>query len=107
MSAQHTKGPWAIDAGFLVTKGYAGGVGVPMLELNGHCSQCNEPTGWITGKPEQWEADARLIAAAPELLAACQEIVRTGLLEEAMHGDQRAAVALCEAAISLATGESK
>lgn len=55
-------------------------------------------------KGEGDEADARLIAAAPELLEACREVIRTGLLEEAMHGDQRAAVALCASALAAATG---
>lgn len=58
------------------------------------------------GGSEDAEANARLIAAAPELLEAAKEIVRTGLGDEAMHGDQREAVALIIAAIAKATGGS-
>lgn len=47
---------------------------------------------------------ARLIAAAPDLFHAAEEIIRTGLDEEARHGDQREAIALVRAALALALG---
>lgn len=107
MSAQHTPGPWCVEdpMDFELTIVEAGKETHEWRFI----ASCSLPDGdndqdFTSGEVQ---ANARLIAAAPELLAACQEIVRTGLLEEAMHGDQRAAVALCEAAISLATGESK
>jgi len=63
-----TPGPWAIEAGFLVTRAHCGGVGIPMFELDGHC-ECGDRINPVTGTDEQAAADMRLIAAAPELLA--------------------------------------
>lgn len=53
---------------------------------------------------QEMRANARLLAAAPALLEAGLEIIRTGLDEEAMHGDQRQAIANLRAAILQATG---
>ncbi|QDH50414.1 hypothetical protein [Caulobacter phage KcrB] len=52
---------------------------------------------------EEMRANARLFAASQQLFFAATEIFRTGLDEEARHGDQREALALLRAAIDKAT----
>jgi hypothetical protein len=64
--AQHTPGPWVVESGELV--------------------QRESPVGWFVCHPKtecdatalcwlEHEADARLISAAPELLAACEALL--------------------------------
>lgn len=67
-----TPGPWDIDAGFLVTRAHCGGVGIPILALFDPSGEA----GFITGSPEECRANARLIAAAPDMIEALR-----GLLE--------------------------
>ena len=64
MSAQHTPGPWEIDFGYN-----------RIINFIGPCVP-NQYAGsaWL----EVTEADARLIAAAPELLEFAEEVRRTG-----------------------------
>lgn len=86
MSA-HTPGPWVYDSGSF----YAA------VQLN-DCGTTNEPPiiDMGAGRPEDSEANARLIAAAPELLAALEKIE-----------NETAATWVCDvarAAIAKATG---
>lgn len=92
---RHTPGPWAIDAGFLEAQGHA-----PLFQLFGTCD-CGEPIGQITGTQEEAEANARLIAAAPQLLEACQLA-----LSEAVADDQDEWYANMRKAIAAATGDA-
>ena len=64
MSTRHTPGPWAVAD-----------VGEVVVCATGRtlCDVYSSPT---TGD-EQADADARLIAAAPELLAACEAVAAT------------------------------
>jgi len=58
----HTPGPWR----------YAGHGGTHVLDSNGRCiGDAPQPHGM---PPEEGEANARLIAAAPELLAALERL---------------------------------
>lgn len=72
MSAQHTPGPWSADSrGGGVIKGskiyeYARGANTRQLAL----ACLHDDLG-----PEERDANVCLIAAAPELLAACEEAV--------------------------------
>lgn len=61
----HTPGPWVYDSGSF----YAA------VQLN-DCGTTNEPPiiDMGAGRPEDSEANARLIAAAPDLLAALQMV---------------------------------
>lgn len=68
MSKHHTPGPWAYKLdedcrNLSVTTAYA------PTEIVGGCGCCDSP--WVS-----CEADARLIAAAPDLLEALEEIVK-------------------------------
>jgi hypothetical protein len=101
--SKHTPGPWFVFG-------------------NGHC--VGGPTGMMDADPNQKtagiamcamrlrtddenEANARLIASAPELLAACEELV-ADLLSHAKFGMNDSEVAMlkrAEAAIRKARGE--
>lgn len=85
----HTPGEWR------VTKGYRGSItvrdasGAPIAEV------------WRTGEQRD-EGDARLIATAPDLLAAC--IAAADMLDVAEFPEGAATVALVRAAIAKAEG---
>jgi hypothetical protein len=72
MVAAHTPGPWELFKGFVV----------PSLAANTDCRivgvRVGGDTAWIpsTGGTDVQEANARLIAAAPDLLAALEGLVR-------------------------------
>lgn len=88
--SKHTPGPWNID------KDDSG---------NGVSANVNGSRYWITGviqepgKEFSDEANARLIAAAPDLLEALQNIVESGL--------STSRISAARAAIAKATGEQK
>jgi hypothetical protein len=83
---QHTPGPWRIgDAGFTV-------FGPP-----------NPGALPETIAPTKSRANARLIAAAPELLAALQSIL--DIEPSGLSNDERRLYALARAAIAKATGQ--
>ena len=64
MSTQHTPGPWEIDFGYN-----------RIIHFIGPCVPDQYAgSAWL----EVTEADARLIAAAPELLEFAEEVRRTG-----------------------------
>lgn len=73
MSSKHTPGPWRVEAGttlvwgecLIAEDGSIENLGIPVADA------CNTPRSW--GRiilDDEKEANARLIAAAPELLAA-------------------------------------
>jgi len=64
MSAQHTPGPWVLEGHWSIDDKPMGGwistkTPMPLFEL-----------GPVLGAPEEMQANARLIAAAPDLLQA-------------------------------------
>lgn len=77
MSAKHTPGPWEVLDGRRV------GVTLPSLpaEGGGFCTHCVALTHSDRGEIDA-EANARLIAAAPDMLAALQ------MLSEALPSDE-------------------
>jgi hypothetical protein len=94
MSTKHTPGPWAAaptDGGFAVYEDDGEG--------NGDHIQC------IPGHP-RGEANARLIAAAPELLSALRDMVQR---EAYLYPDSESNVILdaARAAIAKATGQGE
>jgi hypothetical protein len=70
MKTNHTPGPWKYDDCNSITAGECDAVGVcilePLPDFWAGAVDCH-PEG------EEYEANARLIAAAPDLLAACLE----------------------------------
>lgn len=100
IKAAHTPGPWKIDRGH--ASGFARGISAAtrnIVNFNGLAS----PTA------EESQANANLIAAAPELLEALAEFVRiededaTGLLAEC-GSDVVLAIEKARAALSKARG---
>ena len=65
MDAKHTPGPWTVTPTLTGTLSINKTENVPIATVGG--------AGWHLGK-ETAEANARLIAAAPDLLAALEEI---------------------------------
>ncbi len=114
MSAKHTPGPWRIE-------GYTRLIGG---EVTGHTishgvnNYADGPEGYVCTTNGTSEADARLIAAAPDLLVACRQAAIQFRFYEQQHlakgtpdGDAKALrnhemAKICEAAIAKATGEA-
>ena len=100
--AQHTPGPWRIEEDpnhwFDITGESENGLARLISLLH------------PVGTPQETEANARLIAAAPALLAACEAIVAANILpaDEMPRREMDAAypaIDLCRAAIAQAKGE--
>ena len=94
MNAQHTPGPWSLG-----TKDCGG---YPLMsETEGHfCDICDVCEG------NESQANARLIAAAPELLAACKRLMDTVALNlDDTDPQDVEACQMAQDAIAKATGE--
>ena len=89
-----TPGPWTV--------GWTGTVGAPH-NLGRPCVNTGGCADWVG--PEGAEADARLIAAAPDLLAACEAMAHAANLVYIERIDaMNDAAGLARAAIARATG---
>jgi hypothetical protein len=64
--SKHTPAPWEVVRGQIHGPACTNGLGVPIL--------CDLHS-WSQDAPQEGEANARLIAAAPELLAALNELI--------------------------------
>jgi hypothetical protein len=112
MRAKHTPGPWEFDGNCVWADAIQGYVADPQTEdiLSGEYVPLSEAQ-------EQWEANARLIAAAPELLEALREALREIIaINNEDQGTFRkrggtrrglSIIATARAAIAKATGETK
>ena len=94
MKKQHTPGPWFITGG--ATRCIEARIGDGLIQEVAACG----PTMADKGYGPQQEANARLIAAAPDLLEALQ-----GLLNALPSATTHPAVKSARAAIAKATGE--
>lgn len=114
MKTQHTPGPWTID---VWDYSHAN---PPRKELNVQSATLLLATvAWDEGKEnpftvqnETAQANARLIAAAPDLLEALQEIAERGLVEgynsaDALRLRLVATQSIARAAIAKATGQTQ
>lgn len=89
MTTTHTPGPWRIDADGVVAGDPEG------FQPFGSCGCCGSP--WMSGdSDDQKRADARLIAAAPELLTALQEAYSVIVAEVADGEDTPLATSIRE-----------
>jgi len=112
MSA-HTEGPWhwVIEDHSMATLGVGDdpGSGDPFVLALGPCESCADranPKEWAWGRCHvPTEANARLIAAAPDLLEACEAMLAVSDSPEPIVA-QVIAVSKARAAISKAGGES-
>lgn len=91
---KHTSGPWSI------VKAYPQGKSRIDIKAGSLCKIAR-----IFHQPAAYDANARLIAAAPELLEACEYVLRELQLKwPSFHGDIKAEL---EVAIAKATGGAK
>jgi len=95
MSAQHTPGPWAI---IVDVPGAAVGYRAIVKNNDG------QPGDIICNPSPMGEANARLIAAAPDLLAALQMVDRIWSNDQTANIDPESPLAIVRAAIAKATG---
>jgi len=97
--SKHTPGPWERSNNSVVSRKAS----CVVVRLPAQTDRVgDEPTEQI----ERWDADARLIAAAPELLAALEATV--SLLEKLGHAsDNSLTVSAARTAIAKARGERK
>ena len=105
MSA-HTPGPWSIwnfsdDPRHVAVGPDAGGLAIAdVVACNAH--------GCYTAETEsRGQANARLIAAAPDLLAALQMVDRIWSNDQTANLDPESPLAIVRAAIAKATGEKR
>ena len=111
MNTKHTPGPWTLcpssHSGLAISNAEDGAFKVPRatLALCGKSRTTAEEWHYIAAMNdhEQAEADARLIAAAPELLAALRAWVESTAFDE-QTGSMRAVYEAARAAIDKATG---
>lgn len=101
---QHTPGPWTVDSGSVWTQRPAYEDGTQYARVAYMDRDCEYT------RPTERDANARLIAAAPELLEALQRILYAAT---APAGAANGEAAMCEhlkeaarAAIAKATGEA-
>lgn len=104
MSAKHTPGPWVAREWVCRAKTSVGRASDNLLGFE-QIAECSGNGRQVS--PEQEEADARLIAAAPDLLAALRDVIdglsmgdQEGLIEYAPQ------MIAARAAIAKATKES-
>lgn len=98
MNAKHTPGPWLLidatdDEIAITTDARMADDIVPIVEVQ---------IGWDEPLESEQRANARLIAAAPDLLEACQ-----GLLDALPSATTHPAIKAARAAIAKATGDAE
>lgn len=92
MTTSHTPGPWFADASF-----------VGSAAIDRFFVACNSKD--LPGGRDEAEANARLIAAAPALLEALQQLLEHGEFTDYPNTRQWNAVQAARAAIAAATQE--
>lgn len=105
--SKHTPGPWVVDEKWPNTRfpsymPISGAIGQPQE----HRALANVVTAIGGERYEEGEANARLIAAAPDLLKALERLVlMVSILPPAMD-EPGSAIAISRAAIAKARGEA-
>lgn len=82
-TTQHTPGPWTVDLHGVVLGGERGGTSVAQICIEDWHDSVeyarqkgdNDTMLWAIGRRNQAEANGRLIAASPDLLAACKALL--------------------------------
>lgn len=105
MSSKHTPGPWTCEPNPYTDQRfeyvcYAEGKG-SVAKIERHTQNHDD---WRARPRAEFEANARLIAAAPDLLEALNDLVRTMLTREFSESDYQAAFRLANAALKKARG---
>ena len=107
-TAKHTPGPWVLSSGTVYCTQLRGGPGYEHYETKHQV--CKPPecikTKKATAAALNWEANASLIAAAPELLAALDALLGKAYKQN-FNDSYPEILELAESAIAKARGESK
>lgn len=103
MSA-HTPGPWYVDNGtFVGAVRESHGAARPRIVAETHYRDTNRPSHFIPS--DEARANAALIAAAPDLLAALRDLTSAEGLPDG-YADRKALIAAARAAIAKVEGRS-
>ena len=112
MSAKHTPGPWSVHRSNMVSIQDAKNQGIaqPLYPFAGASEEFED----------QFQANARLIAASPDFEAATAYLVLSAVVDgkywdantiewakQMMHGEQRTGAEIVHAAIAKATGKEE
>ena len=101
--SQHSPGPWIAIKRPADTKGKSKGMGqIHICQRNSSSSLAT--MYWSTSMPDAMDADARLLASAPDLLAACHSFIAIHRPLPGETGPSAEAYAKAKAAIDKATG---
>ena len=96
--SKHTPGPWFNDAGCFFAE----------VQLNANRLTSERPIAEMSGgRDDDYEANARLISAAPELLGVLEELLENPAFDVAIGGNPVMVQALmerCKAVIDKARG---
>jgi hypothetical protein len=92
--SQHTPGPWQVNHWDKTQ----------VCDADGEVRGC-APIAYCEGSMAERKANARLIAAAPELLAALQKLLSHGTFDDYPNTAEWHAVREARTAITSATGE--
>lgn len=101
--SKHTPGPWVHSASMIYAPGENGGNICELSELRKSRHVQHDKLELGSKDWDEQMANGKLIAAAPELLRACEAIRASGGLEGANLSN---AIDMCRAAIAKAKGES-
>lgn len=82
MNTNHTPGPWRVANGRIYSRAYQTALDLRLFVIC-DLDMGNDPRG-------EQESNARLIAAAPELLAALQELLTDKYLRDPINKDRMA-----------------
>lgn len=82
MNTNHTPGPWRVANGRIYSRAYQTALDLRLFVIC-DLDMGNDPRG-------EQESNARLIAAAPELLAALQELLTDKYLSDPINKDRMA-----------------
>lgn len=97
--AEHTRGPWFASGRITSKKRWIGGV----VSANNGAVLTSGSVDGLHGKPSVMQANARLIAAGPDLLKACRAMLHCTGGSKTWKGETHDALVLIEAAIAKAT----
>ena len=101
----HTPGPWKHDPEVTDPQTLDTAPEVSAPQPNGSCRYICRLFGVAPSVIEETQANARLIASAPDLLAACKQVIAALSQPATYPADMALIRATCAAAIAIATQE--
>lgn len=102
MNTTHTPGPWTVDGGYIMGGTPTNGEGLKTYAL--YVADCRISSAYRIHEEQQ--ANARLIAAAPDLLAALQGCIKVMQCADELSSNARFWIEEATATINKAKGIS-